>query len=56
METSRDIIHAQLVGIDWGTGNRRAYLIGADGQILSVHENDQGMLAARGRFLPKATA
>ncbi len=24
METSRDIIHAQLVGIVWGTSNRRA--------------------------------
>jgi 2-dehydro-3-deoxygalactonokinase len=40
----------QLVGIDWGTSNRRAYLIDRDGHCLFIHSDDQGMLAARGRF------
>lgn len=43
-------MHEQLVGIDWGTSNRRAYLVGRDGRCLAVHEDDQGMLAAAGRF------
>ena len=43
-------MHQQLLGIDWGTSNRRAYLIDATGDCLATHEDDQGMLAARGRF------
>jgi 2-dehydro-3-deoxygalactonokinase len=43
-------MYQQLVGIDWGTSNRRAYLIDATGDCLATHEDDQGMLAARGRF------
>lgn len=39
-----------MVGIDWGTTHRRAYLLdGAGALIASRHDND-GMLAARGRF------
>jgi 2-dehydro-3-deoxygalactonokinase len=40
----------QLLGIDWGTSNRRAYLVGADGQCSSPYSDAQGMLAAQGRF------
>lgn len=40
----------QLLGIDWGTSNRRAYLMAGDGRCLARHEDDQGMLAARGNF------
>ncbi|MES2262051.1 MAG: 2-dehydro-3-deoxygalactonokinase [Pseudomonadota bacterium] len=43
-------MHQQLVGIDWGTSNRRAYLIDRDGACLATQEDNQGMLAARGRF------
>ena len=43
-------MHQHLLGIDWGTSNRRAYLIDAAGTCLATHEDDQGMLAARGRF------
>jgi 2-dehydro-3-deoxygalactonokinase len=43
-------MHDRLVGIDWGTSNRRAYLVDAGGHCLATHEDDQGMLAARGRF------
>ena len=44
-----------LLGIDWGTSNRRAYLVGRDGRLLATHSDDQGALAAQGRF-PEALA
>lgn len=40
----------QLLGVDWGTSNRRAYLIDNDGNCHEVHQDDQGMLAAAGNF------
>jgi len=43
-------MHTQLLGIDWGTSNRRAYLIARDGRCLARHEDDQGLLAIGGRF------
>ncbi len=39
-----------LVGIDWGTTNRRAYALNADGVCTAEIADDQGMLAAQGRF------
>lgn len=39
-----------LAGIDWGTSNRRAYLIDAQGRCLTTCADDQGMLAARPDF------
>lgn len=39
-----------LLGIDWGSTNRRAYLLDADGHCLRQHADGTGMLAARGRF------
>lgn len=47
-----------LLGIDWGTSNRRAYLVGRDGhgkRLLATHSDDQGALAVQGRF-PEALA
>ncbi len=44
------IMNHTLLGIDWGTSNRRAYLIDRQGNCLARHEDNQGMLAARGRF------
>lgn len=41
---------ARVLGVDWGTSNRRAYLVGADGKPVRQHEDNQGALAARGRF------
>lgn len=38
-----------ILGIDWGTSNRRAYLLDRDGQLLAEHEDGQGMLAVGGR-------
>ena len=39
-----------LVAVDWGTTHRRAYAMGHDSQCLATHQDDQGALAARGRF------
>ena len=39
-----------FIGIDWGTTNRRAYLLGPDGWLLKSYSDDQGLLAAQGRF------
>jgi 2-dehydro-3-deoxygalactonokinase len=40
----------QLLGIDWGTSNRRAYLVDANGTCTARHSDAEGMLAAQGRF------
>jgi 2-dehydro-3-deoxygalactonokinase len=40
----------RLLGIDWGTSNRRAYLVDAAGTCLATRADDQGMLAARPDF------
>ena len=48
-------MNKQLLGIDWGTSNRRAYLVDASGACLRRHADDQGMLACAGRF-PQALA
>lgn len=39
-----------VIGIDWGTTHRRAYLLGEGGALLEERTDDQGLLAARGRF------
>ena len=39
-----------LLGIDWGTSNRRAWWLAADGTVLAEHSDDQGLLASQGRF------
>lgn len=41
---------ACLLGVDWGSSNRRAYVMGAGGNCLRRHEDGEGALAARGRF------
>ncbi|NRR32431.1 2-dehydro-3-deoxygalactonokinase [Oxalobacteraceae bacterium] len=43
-------MNTQLLGIDWGTSNRRAYLIDQDGVCLARHEDNQGLLAVQGSF------
>lgn len=43
-------MHTTLLGIDWGTSNRRAYLVGRDGTCIQRHEDGQGMLAVGGDF------
>jgi 2-dehydro-3-deoxygalactonokinase len=47
---SMDASRQRLLGIDWGTSNRRAYLVDADGACLESHEDDQGILAAGPEF------
>lgn len=41
---------AQLLGIDWGTSNRRAWWLGAGGKVVAEFSDDQGLLASQGRF------
>ncbi|TQK03139.1 2-dehydro-3-deoxygalactonokinase [Herbaspirillum sp. SJZ107] len=36
----------RILGIDWGTSNRRAYLVDAAGTLVDSRADDQGMLAA----------
>ena len=43
-------IEPALLGIDWGTSNRRAWWLGANGQVLAETSDDQGLLASQGRF------
>jgi 2-dehydro-3-deoxygalactonokinase len=40
----------RLLGIDWGTSNRRAYVVGPAGTCLSSHADGEGMLVARNDF------
>lgn len=40
------------VGIDWGTTHRRGVALAADGACVAMHEDADGLLAARGRFAP----
>jgi 2-dehydro-3-deoxygalactonokinase len=46
----RSAARAAWIGVDWGISHRRAYVYGVDGQCLQVHEDREGMLAARGSF------
>jgi 2-dehydro-3-deoxygalactonokinase len=41
---------ACLLGIDWGSSNRRAYVLGAGGACLRRWEDEQGAVASRGHF------
>jgi 2-dehydro-3-deoxygalactonokinase len=39
-----------LAGIDWGTSNRRAYLLDAEGRLIRQHNDECGILAVSGNF------
>lgn len=39
-----------FLGIDWGTSNRRAYVIGPQGDLIRKHEDDLGILHVKGGF------
>lgn len=45
-----------LLGIDWGTSNRRAYVMQRDGRCLAQHADGQGMLAVGGKFAESLAA
>lgn len=47
---------AQLLGVDWGTTHRRAYLVGPGGELLRSHSDADGALTARGRFAESLAA
>ncbi|HVL74501.1 MAG TPA: 2-dehydro-3-deoxygalactonokinase [Noviherbaspirillum sp.] len=39
-----------IVGIDWGTSNRRAYVLDARGALLRRHEDAMGILSVEGDY------
>ncbi|MDB5763022.1 MAG: 2-dehydro-3-deoxygalactonokinase, partial [Herminiimonas sp.] len=39
-----------LLGIDWGTTNRRAYVLDARGNLIRRHDDELGILAVAGNF------
>lgn len=39
-----------LLGIDWGTSNRRAYLLDREGELMCQHEDNAGILNVAGNF------
>ena len=51
-----DSANARLVGVDWGTTNRRAYVLDGTGECLRRHEDGNGILASSGQFKPSLLA
>lgn len=45
-----------LIAVDWGTTNRRGYLLGADGKLLDETEDDKGILSVEAGRFPAAVA
>ncbi len=45
-----------FIAVDWGTTNRRAYLIGADGRCTDEMEDDSGILSVPAGGFPAAVA
>jgi 2-dehydro-3-deoxygalactonokinase len=39
-----------VVGIDWGTTNRRTYVLGPEGELVHHHSDELGILAVAGNF------
>lgn len=51
-----DSTTVRLVGVDWGTTNRRAYVLDNTGDCIRQHEDANGTLASAGQFLPSLQA
>lgn len=45
----------RFIAVDWGTTNRRAYLV-ADGAVIDTFRDDRGVLAMAGQGYPAAVA
>ena len=45
-----------FIAVDWGTTNRRGYLVGADGQMTEEFEDESGILAVDAGQFPQALA
>ncbi len=43
-----DMRSEALVAVDWGTSNRRAFLLAADGAVLDARADGEGLLGVRG--------
>ena len=48
---------AEVLAVDWGTTNRRVYLLAADGTVLATERDDRGIVSVgRGGFAVEAAA
>jgi len=45
-----------FIAVDWGTTNRRAYLIDGDGKCVDEFEDAKGVLAVQSGAFPGAVA
>lgn len=45
-----------FIAVDWGTTNRRGYLVGADGLLQDEMEDDKGILSVPAGGFPEAVA
>ena len=45
-----------FIAVDWGTTNRRGYLVGADGRLRDEMEDDKGILSVPAGGFPEAVA
>ena len=43
-----------FIAVDWGTTNRRAYRLGAGGEVQDKHEDDKGILSVQAGGFPAA--
>lgn len=50
MNTSTGRPRLPVLGIDWGTTNRRAYVFGSEGELIRQHSDEMGILAVGGDF------
>ncbi len=46
----------EMIAVDWGTSNRRAYLVGPDGTVLDRMEDDRGVASLQAHEFPSAVA
>jgi 2-dehydro-3-deoxygalactonokinase len=50
IEQDMTILTATLLGIDWGTSNRRAYILDAQGKLVRQQNDEAGILHVNGDF------
>jgi 2-dehydro-3-deoxygalactonokinase len=46
----------KMIAVDWGTSNRRAYLMGQDGTVLDQLEDDRGVASLQAHEFPSTVA
>lgn len=49
-------MNGEVIAVDWGTTNRRAYRLAADGRVLATVGDDRGILSLGPADYPAAVA